>query len=308
LESTIWKNEKSTFDKIAKEVREKGKQREFHMEYMSEAGNLSSNQRLQQRANSYEFINANGEPILLMENNGVAEFNYTYNKNGDQVSIVYDKINRQFAYYLHSGHMGHNLLALVSPVESDFPVYSSQEDPYAGLLKLHQKGQISDEEKKSTIRETIEKDLLAHPMFKNEAYEILAGFDQILSIDIDREIQPLTHIEIENAKLRTEIKNMKEAAIIQGNEAAELRKKLAELQQENTALKDENAVIKGENTTLIEENENKKNQITKLQHMLASALEFATKVRESVVGKLFFKKPLQELDMNGQLLPEGDER
>ena len=61
--------------------------------------------------------------------------------------------------------------------------------------------------------------------------------------------------EIENAKLRTEIKNMQEAARIQGNEATELRKKLAELQQENTALKDENAVIKDENTTLIEENE-----------------------------------------------------
>lgn len=306
MEITMWKNEKNTFDKIADEARKSGKVIDLSYGYMSKSGNLRDNQRDSQRAMVYEFKNPNGEQILFMENDSVAEFNYEYDKKGNnQVSIVYDKRTKEFAYYLHSGPNGHNLLALVSTEKSEIPLYDDKMDHQASLLKYREIGKLSDSEKGSTIRETIEKTLLDHPYLKNEAYEILTGFDQILSVDRDRNIEPLTPIEIENAMLKDRIRELEVARRKTEKSQTE---KIASLTEEVSSLQEENEKLNEENRNLKEENGKQKTQIEKLQSMLGKTLDFAGKVRDSVVGKFFFKKQLQELDKNEKALPVPEER
>ena len=69
-----------------------------------------------------------------------------------------------------------------------------------------------------------------------------------------------------------------------------------------------NDSLQRENKELGEENLEQQKKIDKLQKMLSKALEFANKVKESTVGKIFFKKPLKELDIDKKALPEGEER
>lgn len=309
MENTIWKNEKNTLDKIAAEAREHAEIKRDALGYMSKSGNLRNNQRSQQAANIYGFRNSNNEFIILMENSSVLELNYTYDRNSNnQVSVVYDKKTEQIAYYLHSGAKGHNLLALVSQENAEFPIYGNDRDGYAPLLKLQQIGKLPAGEQKTTVRETIEKTLLDNPELKEEAYAILAGFDQILSVDKERQIQPFSPIEIENAQLKDKVEEMSDE-IVNSKRTSESQK------AEIAKLKEEIAHFKNENSILQEENAGQKTQIRELQTMLSESqtllrktLEFITKVRDSVVGKVFFKKPLQELEVETQALPEGEER
>ena len=54
---------------------------------------------------------------------------------------------------------------------------------------------------------------------------------------------------------------------------------------------------------------NEKNEIIKrLQEMLSITLNFATKVRNSFLGKIFFKKSIDELQAIDGELPEGNEK
>lgn len=65
----------------------------------------------------------------------------------------------------------------------------------------------------------------------------------------------------------------------------------------------EEAII---NATLLEENAKKEAQIGRLQTMLNKTLEFAKNVRDSVVGKIFFKNKIAQLNLPEGELIEGD--
>ena len=295
---TIWENENKSFDKICDEIRKNGGVINNSKAYMAKTGNLGvRNDRTQQNGRTYGFISQNGKEILLGENDYMIECTFIYDKKHNQVSISYDKRTGEYAYFLHSNNNGHNLLALVSSEKADFPIYST-DNSERPLLQFAPKGKLPDLDKKSTIRETIEKTLLEHPILKNEAYDILTAFDEILSLDNDRQIRPLTPLEIENAKLRFKIQEMERSIKNQAKSHEETTLKLGE---EIDNLKKENEGLKSENG-------DQKNQITKLQTMLGKTLEFASRVRDSIAGKIFFKKPLKDLNLDGNALPEVEER
>lgn len=60
------------------------------------------------------------------------------------------------------------------------------------------------------------------------------------------------------------------------------------------------------NATLKEDNQRKDIQIGRLQGMLNKTLEFAKNVRDSVVGKIFFKNKIAQLNLPEGELAEGD--
>jgi len=60
------------------------------------------------------------------------------------------------------------------------------------------------------------------------------------------------------------------------------------------------------NAALLEDNAKKEAQIGRLQAMLNKTLEFAKNVRDSVVGKIFFRNEIAQLDLPEGELTEGD--
>lgn len=110
----------------------------------------------------------------------------------------------------------------------------------------------------------------------------------------DREVKTYTDEEI--------------AVMCAEKEIADLKVDKEDLKAENEILKKANANLSRENEELKEENSEQKQTIERNQKMLSKTLEFAKRVRESTVGKIFFKKPLKELNLDGTALPEGEER
>jgi len=133
-------------------------------------------------------------------------------------------------------------------------------------------GEVPLEQIKSTMIEMIEQNIRANPLFEEYADIILNDFAQILSMDQTKDIKPLSDEEVLIASLKSQIASLEQQC-----------------------------------STLEQENSQKEAQIGRLQAMLNKALTFATNVRDSFVGKIFFKNKIAQLDLPNGTLPEvGD--
>lgn len=117
----------------------------------------------------------------------------------------------------------------------------------------------------------------------------------------DREIKTYTDEEIAIIKLTKENADVKA-------EKKEIEKENVNLKAQKKVLEKVNARLQTENKELTEENLVQKQTIKRNQKMLSKTLKFANKVRESALGKIFFNKPLKELDIDQKSLPEGEEK
>lgn len=289
MSTTLWENEKRTVDIIIEEIRKNGEMQDVVANNMKDVTDTTFNSRQMQRADTFVYKNSKGEQIELRENINVAEIHCNYGEdNLNRVIIIYDKIREQYYYYVGIRCE----LARVSKKDSDFLFFNSE-----GEMES-----LPESEKEPTALATIEKNISNHPALRREYQDILNAYKHILSIDSDRQVQPLTPLEVENAKLKDEIKRIKDEEqtrahrLIDSHNAEE--EKAKDLEKENASLKEQNAKLQDENTE-------QKKRIEKLQAMLGRTLEFAGKVRDSVAGKLFFKKQLNELNIDGNSLPEG---
>ena len=308
MASSIWKNEISTFKKIADEAR-KGRDVKTNFGYMLESGDLSNNQRSTQRANLYRFLNPEGKQLLFSESHDgkIQELSYQFDNSGNTVSITYDDAYKQIAYHLHSGPYGHNLLAIVSRNGAEIPVYGSKmESRTTGLLKFEQIGVLPEIEQGDTVRECIEKTLLSHPVLNKEANLVLNSFDHILSVDKNREIKPKTPEEIERANLKNENATLQ-------NENGVLSGKNAELSDENAELQAKIAKMESEISSLKAENKKQSDLIDRLQEMVDKLTKLGLTIKNKFLGKIFFRKALEEAGFSGkkgksESLPEGEGR
>lgn len=169
------------------------------------------------------------------------------------------KFGNEIVYTISADETGHVILAVVSPEKVEFPQYGDKkiigsDKKVEGIETI---GKLPLSEVKDTVIETIEKTVREHPIMGKYAHMILGDFNNILSLDSEREIKPIS-----------------EAAMI--------------------------------NATLKEDTQRKDIQIEILQRMLSKTLEFAKNVRDSVVGKIFFKNKIEQLDLPVGELTEGD--
>ena len=70
MSSTIWKNEKVTFDKISEELRSNGKENKLNLGYMPDSlpARFLTGQRGQYPAKSYVYQTESGDQITFAEN------------------------------------------------------------------------------------------------------------------------------------------------------------------------------------------------------------------------------------------------
>lgn len=223
IATTIYENEKKTFEKIGEEL------------------------------SKYGYKGHNGVTSVRMID-GSERF-----KSG--MATIFE-FNGEIYYSIDADEVGNVTLARVTPDEVEFPQYGPNpriKKEYGGqtIEGFAKSGKLPLSEVKDTVIETIEKTVREHPIMSKYADMILGDFNNILSLDLEREIQPIS----------------------------------------------EEAMI---NATLKEDNQRKDIQIGRLQGMLNKTLEFAKNVRDSVVGKIFFKNKIAQLNLPEGELAEGD--
>ena len=131
----------------------------------------------------------------------------------DSETISYGEVRIQrtekgIRYYIYSDEVGFTVLANVTPKNVKFPIHGTK--VLNGNRGLEEKGELPLSAVKDTVRETIEKSIIKHPIMGKYADIILGDIDQILSLDSERQITPIPESAKIMAAQKREIERLKE--------------------------------------------------------------------------------------------------
>lgn len=317
----IWNNEMETISKISKlqGVPDNHFARLNNLISYTGSRNTKGNTDIAVTGNILE--NSDGEKISVYvpvenEANNIIVLSYELDEE-TRVSITRDSVG-MITYTLISPETGNIDLAKVNA--SDLRVYNwgRQKDIEIGRLFSGNPETLdisSEKVEGNTLRDIIANNIANHPLMGKYSERIVSAFDQILSLDDERNIESLSDEQISRIELLRKLKIKNEELVGERLDKRDLEKKNSELLKEKKILEENSDFDK-------EYLEAKDRTITDLQRKveeLTQALErsentnisladLISKIKATVSKIPFFgKKALRDIGITEKQLPEAHE-
>ncbi len=270
MENTMWKNEKRIFENISKEIKEKASPESKDRPFSTPSG---SNRHISSKNTSMS--PDKGNPDIMLSESSTLDIltkiiSIDGNPYGGRVSIEHDKQTNSYKYYFEN-----TLLADVYTDKEYFPTESSSN---------------TNKNTTVTVRENLQRILENNPDSRIQKHcdIILNSFDEVLSIDPEQEIEPMSDSELK-------IKGLERKNNELSKENHELKRedksKSAKIEDLESTVEELKSTI----ATLESEKSDSKKTIAKLQSMLEKALNFVEKIKAKPILSKFASKELDEV-------------